>query len=205
MAAGFGVAAFHGFHVAACGLPRAGLGRRLCDFVTVDVAGFLTFDGLVKWFQIHIQREDVLPWIPADAPLQRLICFFEVLAQLCLLFIAATHKTMVRGSFGLLRTFCDDAGAEGLSWKILSTDPVLSVALKAWARMEGVHQQRLSVSHIPGQDSHVADGLSRQHPPENFGFQADDRVQISLSELLTFDARLTLLPRDESWPASHSC
>ena len=128
--------------------------------------------GVTKWFRFRWTLDDIphsFTWCKGS--MQSFISVWELFAQFCLSWMI--WDTCGR-TFGRLifRQLCDNTSAEAVSHKGLASTPGLSHMLGiyfTWLRRQNIV---VDISHIPGEQNTVADGLSRFAPLDDLHLEA---------------------------------
>ena len=114
----------------------------------------------LRWFRLELDMNDVPDWMRPQVSAHERIAFFELLAQVVLLYLRLRETSHVVGSVALhLR--CDNSGAVGAVRKFFTTKSPLSFGLQALAWHCAQASAVVTIDHLPGKANELADQISR--------------------------------------------
>ena len=117
--------------------------------------------------------------------LQGEICVFEMIAQVILFVLRASHSVSTVGP-RWFHQFSDSTLTVGAINKLASTKEASSFGLQVLARHLQFNNAQLTVSHIPGVQNCLADMLSRweSNPSLHSLLSPHKRVHVDLARIL---------------------
>lgn len=119
--------------------------------------------GSFHWFQLETSMEDLPRWMHSEIPANRRINFWELTAQVVLVFLRL--REMDHANFNvMLRQECDNSASVGVVQKFFTTSAPMCYGLQALAHHCSRACATVQVSHVAGKKNVLADGISRNLP-----------------------------------------
>ena len=134
------------------------------------------------WFQLRLTPEMIPTAWEANPNPQRNIAFYELIAQVALIYIRSTLTSCRTWSLSI-RQWCDNLGDVSAGNKLFSTKPPLRHALQLLSSYIMKHRISIELQHIAGSRNTIADGISRFASPEELGLDPSKRIQVSWQAL----------------------
>ena len=166
---------------------------------TTQIGGFIqSTSGRKLWFAEKFTHSDFhfLPF-STDPAMQKSISAFETLAQIGLVWLAASFFPGFRIPI-CLKSLSDNTGAESVSNKMFTTTKAVCFFVEILATLATKTGIELDVSHIPGESNLIADDLSRWSFDSEIphGFQPESRIRSNLRDLWAPCLKCTKYPSD---------
>ena len=153
---------------------RAGIGGWVDTSGSQDSATF-------RWFQLDLRPELFPASWEMNANPQRNIAFYELIAQVALIYVRKESSLRLQLS---LRHLCDNLGDVASANKLFSTKPPVRYALQLVSAYAIKYHCTLEVQHISGNLNDLADALSRSKDVSSYKLSPDLQVHFSVNDLL---------------------
>jgi hypothetical protein len=156
------------------------------DETEAGIGGWISLDGggdpsKYLWFQLRIGPGDFpAAWELHKNP-QRNIAFYELIAQVALIFCRKSISTKISVS---LKHLCDNLGDVASANKLFSTKPPVRFALQLLSAYAIKFHCTLELQHLSGNLNDIADDLSRFKDVSARKLDPALRVTFSVEELI---------------------